>query len=181
MVLMCHYPGVVHHVSLQLQLPLELLTAGVAVVLHLVTVNSLVINHVLLLSKALPTGITDPGFLSCVNPPMKLQLTLADEPPLTELADPGFDPGGMGLSLVCGHARLHGETLTTDITHVGPLSTMHPDKKREVNYQIFMGHQYHITSDVLSDWTSSQNLLHIDHTCKAWSEPPRELSCHWLC
>ena len=74
-----------------------------AIVLHLITVNSLVINHVLLLSKPFPTRITDPGLLSCVNPPVELQLTLADKPPLTELADPGFDPGRMGLSLVCGH------------------------------------------------------------------------------
>ena len=126
----------VHHVSLQLQLPLELLTAGVAVVLHLVTVDSLVINHILLLSKALPASITYPGFLSCVNPPVELQLTLADEPSLAELTDPGLHPGGMGLALVGGHARLHGEVLATDITHVGPLAAMHPGKTRELNYQI---------------------------------------------
>ena len=85
----------IHHVSLQLEFPLKLLAAGVAVVLHLVTVDSLVINHILLLSEALATGITDPGFLSCVNPPVELQLTLADEPSLAELTDPGLHPGGM--------------------------------------------------------------------------------------
>ena len=106
------------------------------VVLHLVAVNSLVINHILLLSKALATGITDPGFLSCVNPPVELQLTLADKPSLTELADPGFDPSGMGLTLVCCNAGLHRETLTTDITHVGTLSAVHPDKRRQLNYRI---------------------------------------------
>ena len=107
-----------------------------AVVLHLVTVDSLVVNHILLLSKAFATGITDPGFLSCVNPPMKLQLTLADKPSLTELTDPGFDPGGMGLTLVCCYAGLHRETFTTDITHVGTLSAVHPDKTRQLNYRI---------------------------------------------
>ena len=105
------------------------------VVLHLVTVNSLVINHILLLSKPFPTRITDPRLLSSVNPPVELQLTLADKPSLTELTDPGFDPRGMGLSLVCRHTGLHGETLTTDITHVGTFSTMHPDKKIQLNYQ----------------------------------------------
>ena len=49
------------------------------VVLHLVTVDSLVINHILLLCKSLPTRITDPGLLSCVNPPVQLQLTFTDK------------------------------------------------------------------------------------------------------
>ena len=104
------------------------------VVFHLVAVNSLVINHVLLLSKPFPTRITDPGLLSCVNPPVELQLTLADKPPLTELTDPGFDPGWMRLTLVRCDAGLHGETFTTDITHVRPLSAMHPEQdKRQIN------------------------------------------------
>ena len=34
----------------------------------------------------------------------------------------------MGLSLVSGHAGLHGEALATDVTHVRPLSSVHPDK-----------------------------------------------------
>ena len=42
----------------------------------------------------------------------------------------------MGLALVGGHARLHGEVLATDITHVGPLAAMHPGKTREFYYQI---------------------------------------------
>ena len=137
------------------------------VVLHLVTVNSLVINHILLLSKPFPTRITDPRFLSSVNPPVELQLTLANKPSLTELTDPGFDPGGMGLTLVCCYAGLHRETFTTDITHVGTLPAMHPDKTRHLNYQILTGQYYYITSGVLSDWTFSQNWPRTDHTCKA--------------
>ena len=53
-------------------------------------------------------------------------------PPLTELTDPGLHTSGVGLSLVGGDAGLHREALATDITHVGSLTTVHPDM---ISYQ----------------------------------------------
>ena len=80
---------------------------------------------------------------------MKLQLALTDKPettmglntesmyflhlpPFTEFTHPGLITTGMRLFLVCSDARLHGETLATDVTHVWPLSPMHS----HVAYQV---------------------------------------------
>ena len=70
----------IHHVPLQLQFPFELLSTGVAIVLHFVTVNSFVVNHILLLCKTFTTGVTDPWFLSCMNSSVQLQLAFTYKP-----------------------------------------------------------------------------------------------------
>ena len=109
---------VIHHVSLQLKLPFELLATGMTIELHLITVNSLVIYHVLFLSKPSSTYVTDPGLLSCMASLVELKLASADKPLLTEVTGPGFLLSGVGLFLVSGYTRLHGEALATYITDI---------------------------------------------------------------
>ena len=50
-----------------------------AIILHLVTVNPLVVKHILFLGKTFSTNITDPWLLSGVNSSVKLQLALTDK------------------------------------------------------------------------------------------------------
>ena len=70
----------VHHMSVQLKLPLELFPTSVAVKLHFITMNPLVVKHILFLGETFPTDITYPWLLPGVYPSMKLQLALADKP-----------------------------------------------------------------------------------------------------
>ena len=51
-----------------------------AIILHFVTVNSFVVNHILLLCKTFTTGVTDPWFLSCMNSSVQLQLAFTYKP-----------------------------------------------------------------------------------------------------